>query len=327
MRFVVWTAGDRSIGVGHLTRSAAVGAALVRRGHEVRIFAGTDADLLPYASIGGVAATAVSGEAGAEALAPWLGPVPTVVVTDLPGLGRSDADRLRDLGAAAIVHLATDGLDRVTADLAIVDDLALPQTTAPAARRFVVGLEHHVVQPEVMGSRPSSPWSRPRADRVLVALGGADPGELTEPLVSALVRHDGLRVAAIAGPAWCRDRTERFVATAGDADVLVAPNGLAAAILAADVVVTLGGRTTFEAFATGRPTACLRWSHMARYVDDLVAAGLTHDLGSDPAGAADRLAELARCPAPLAESAARAFGVVDGAAADRVAALCESVTP
>lgn len=318
MRFSFWTAGDRTIGIGHLTRSAAVAAELVGRGHEVSISARVAEDLLGYATVPGASTRVV--EPGVPSLPGGGG----VVITDLPGLGPTDVEAL---GAARHVHLASDGLDRVRADLAIVDDLALGPATVAAAR-VVVGIEHHVVRPEVLALRPERPWAGDRVRRVLIALGGADPGALTEPLVAALAARDPrLAVLAVAGPAWTDERSAALVRARGRDGVLIAPPDLATPILDADVVVTLGGRTTFEAFALGRPALCLAWSHMADYVAQLARASMVHDVGPDPEIAADRIVELSRFPDALVRTAAVSFATVDDQAAARVADLCESVHP
>ncbi|TRO93671.1 hypothetical protein FKB34_12125 [Glycocaulis profundi] len=318
---VLWTAGGARIGIGHLTRCRALAGALAQAGADPLIVMEGDPKLAGYAAGEGFAVEiAESREALWAALAGRL-TGGGVAVLDRPGLEAADIERLRALGAESIVLLAGEGLGRVPADLAVMDD---PEPCGPpaAARRVETGLQFHMVRPDVLAARPAAPWAAGEVRRVLVALGGADPGGLTEPFCAALAAAaPELRIAAVAGPAWDADRREAFRA-AGEAEMIDAPPDMIAPILQSDAVITLGGRSTYEAFALGRPALCLRWEEMAGYCDMMERAGLAAAIGPDPAAAARQALAAFHDPEALAARAARAFTALDGKAADRVAALC-----
>lgn len=321
--------GDGTVGLGHLTRTAAVATELVARGHDVTIVAQTTAHLTHFADVSGATFHRVDHP---ERTWPLLHDLldddaPTVVVVDLIGFRHGELRRLRASGPAAVVTLASDGLESVDADLAVVDDPLLVDERPPAAMRVAIGLDLHVVRPSVLSARPSEPWQGDRARRVLLALGGADPELLTESLVRRLLRSKAdIDLAAVIGAAWPLGRERASVADwRGRVIVHARPTDLADALLAADLVVTLGGRTTHEALALGRPVVCPSWRHMGRYVAALAATGLVTDLGPDLRDATRRIIELAGRPAPLHDAARAGFAAIDGGAAGRVASLCESV--
>ena len=155
---VLWTAGGARIGIGHLTRCRALAGALAQAGADPLIVMEGDPKLAGYAAGEGFAVEiAESREALWAALAGRL-TGGGVAVLDRPGLEAADIERLRALGAESIVLLAGEGLGRVPADLAVMDD---PEPCGPpaAARRVETGLQFHMVRPDVLAARPAAPWA------------------------------------------------------------------------------------------------------------------------------------------------------------------------
>lgn len=333
MRVLVWTMGGGDAGIGHLTRCQALVPALLARGAEVQVIAQAELSLAPFIEAEG-AGTRLIPDAGA-ALSALKAAIPCdLLICDRPDLSVVDSEAYYAAGAGRIALLASSRIGYFPCDLAIVDDPLLADSEPPLARRIEVGAHLHMVRADVLALRPPAPvvlaGSRPR---LLIALSGSDPGRLTEPLVEALHRlspHSGLspHFTVLIGAGWAAERRAACLAALPqDIEILDAPRELGAAILASDAVVTLGGRTTYEAFALGRPALCLPWDTTARYALALDQQKLALALDSKPEIAARQILAALASPAGLNANAARAFTLAGAGAPARVADLClEGIT-
>jgi spore coat polysaccharide biosynthesis predicted glycosyltransferase SpsG len=162
-----------------------------------------------------------------------------------------------------------------------------------------------IVRPEFL----AIPESEYAGGRVLVSFGGTDPAGLTERIVPLLV---GLEVRVVAPPG--RDGVWR---------------NLAEDMAWADLIVTSGGRTVWEATAARRPCVTVlqnaresthRHLSLGAGVVNLGLAGLVDD---ETVGRT--VTRLASSPATLRDLASRMVGVVDGRGADRIVAECEGI--
>jgi spore coat polysaccharide biosynthesis predicted glycosyltransferase SpsG len=169
--------------------------------------------------------------------------------------------------------------------------------------------------------------TRASATRVLISLGGAAPGDRVGALLSAMrAAHPTAEIECVVGP--FSDRAS-FVAAAGDAaaraTVIDAPPSLAAALQRADLVVTGGGQTLYEAAACGTPAVAIEMAANQR----LQMAAFEH-LGtcrvggviSDPdaaASAAHLAVQLLNRADLRAAMAAAGQAAIDGGGAERVA--------
>lgn len=310
MSITLWTAASRRIGIGHLRRTEALAKALIAAGAQPRLVFQGEPRLAQLLQSSGLQAVCVSDTGQALEV---VAQQPGLVVSDLPGLCAEHSRYLRELGCGPLVHLTdADGL-RYEADL-FLDGDALDK---PHLARRLGGAEYNILRPQVLARRPVSPRGGHAVRRILVCLGGADPGRCTERLLADWcgAAHLGL----VAGPAvsLARRRAWRRCLRHGDR-LFEAPADLPGLILRHDLVVTLGGITSYEAMCLGVPVAAVAWKHMRPYVRGMAAAGLLHDLGPAQDAAAS-LRALIRRPAALAHRCRRAYLRVDGFGAQRCA--------
>ena len=328
MRVLVWTAGGGDAGIGHLTRCQSLIPALRKRGADVQVIAEAPVSLAPFIEVEGAHVQLVPDREAALSALKAVVP-PFICVADRPDLSLADSEACYAAGAARIVLLASSQIGRYSSDLAIVDDPVLTESAPPMARRIEVGAHLHMVRPGVLALRPPAPHALGGSPaKLLIALSGSDPGRLTEPLVEALYRlssHSGLslHLTALIGAGWeAQRRLNLLESIAEGIEIIDQPKSLAGAIASADAVVTLGGRTTYEAFALGRPAFCLPWDTTADYVFALDAQKLALAVDPEPETAARAILAALDSPADINARAARAFNIVDAGAAERVAALC-----
>ncbi len=191
-----------------------------------------------------------------------------------------------------------------------------------------------VMRPEFL----AVPDSAFEGGKVLVTFGGTDPAGLTERVKNLLSQTS---VAWGSSPLW----TDKYAAKA--ADFLGGPQGglevrvveppgrdgtwrnLAEDMAWADVVVTSGGRTVWEAMAARRPIVAL-----LQNVRETTHTHLTLGVGVVNLGLGtlvndeqirDTVTRLASSPLLLADLASRMKGVVDGRGAARIVLECEQL--
>jgi spore coat polysaccharide biosynthesis predicted glycosyltransferase SpsG len=225
-RVVVVAQAGPAAGLGHLSRSSAVAAALAARGLEpdCRV-AGSPEPLVRD----GVAWSplAADEEPGREA---------ALLVLDGYLLARH-AETAR--GTVAFLHGPFG--DRSTGRL-VLDPLATGSSTATVLR----GLEHACLRPAYWGIAPPSRPDDVR--RVLVTTGSLDTGGGAG--IAAAVRAaqpPSVEVALVRGP-------YAAVEAPPGVELVDAPESLLDELLRAGVVVTAAGQTSLEAVATGAAT-------------------------------------------------------------------------
>ncbi len=327
-RIVFHVAAGPDIGLGHLARSSGVAAALAVTGERVACVLEAPQDYPELTAAFPVQPVIVPTRDAARRVLKSLAPSssPTVLVSDMMGLTEEDGADARADGYTYLVHLADDGEAAYGADLQFDTDV-VPSLPQRPGRVLLSGAPYHVLRPAVTERRPSSPWSGDAVHRVLIALGGADPGECTEKMATGLMQSlshhsgddgKGPRFTIVLGPAMEEGR--RTQAQQRFPELVVDGRGydLIEAMLNHDLVVTLGGLSTYEAIALGRPVSCVSWSYMSGYVAKLAGAGLISDLGAAETATAALLASITHAER-LRTLAGHGWETLDGRGAKRVA--------
>jgi spore coat polysaccharide biosynthesis predicted glycosyltransferase SpsG len=343
---VLHAAGGPALGLGHLRRCATLAGALAARGGFTVVLLAEDEpavdedeDRTPLADgflPAGVRLVTVADPDAALAARDRLVagfPGPALLVTDLLGLDAADAAVARAQGFVRLVHVNDDlGRDLPAgpydADLFFLSNAwDTPESSGLPFERVRAGAAWHPVDPGAARLRPDTPRPAIPARRVLLTLGGADPGWATETVLTGLARLGWpVEVTVVAGPAFGLQRTRALAGlVAGHGELVIAPPSSASVLAMAELVVTLGGLTTYEAMCLGRPAATVAWGPMTADVDRLTGTGVAADLGP-PEEAAARLTTLAGDGPELGRLARAGWELVDGRGASRVAAELDRLT-
>lgn len=277
------------MGTGHVMRCATLARALIAQGCEVLfvcrtlpgdccdwlesngfsvcrlsrcdgLFTDTDPDALAYSSWLGISLSR-DAEESAGALADH-GPFDWLVVDHYA----LDAKWEHVMRSYASHILAIDDL----ADRLHDCDLLLDQNyyknsksrydrLTPRNCRRLLGQEYALLRPEFWASPMRSPAVERdgTVNRVLVFLGGTDPGNLTELVLHALVRinrPDILVDVVIGEKNPHRERLVFFVGNSPQMKLHVQVNNLAELITNCDLGIGAGGSTTWERCLLGLPT-------------------------------------------------------------------------
>lgn len=229
------------IGIGHVMRSLTLGGALAARHVDVALASHE----LP---------------AALHSRATRLG-VRVIGADDVPSTAFVMLDGY-ELAAPAGVHgVIDDNHEAPVADAALVVNQNLHATAAMYAdvspsTRLLLGPQYALIREELLQCRSSQPL-RTDANRVVVALGGADPRGLTEPIAHALADdpHIELRIAiGAANPR--RPAIETCVTQLGERAALDTGD-LVDSFQWADLAVIAAGTTLWEVAYIGLPAVAV----------------------------------------------------------------------
>lgn len=304
-------AGPRT-GFGHLVRALALAEALgveprisLRAGQRVR------------AAARRLGAVVVRDGAPREVLARQA---PSVLLIDDRVAGETAAWR-RAARAAGIRIVSVHDLGIGLGDADLVIDGSIRQLT-PVPGPARLGPAYAILRPAMRRLRRQSPRLTPR--RILVALGGGPRAALAARLARQIAARHPALVVGVAGGFLGGARGCRIEGVEG-----VAPPAFDAALASADLIVTAGGVTLFEACSLGVPAVAVAVVPSQRpTVADVAARGAAIDAGllsGRPAPAAcarvvEAVSELLADPAGRLRLARNGRRLVDGRGAERVAA-------
>ena len=242
-----------------------------------------------------------------------------LLLTDIPEGHALPFARIRKERGSPVVCLNAYGLPDEHPDAAFLRGMYWEHTTHPEHQWAVGGATFEVLSKKIQSLRPAHPWSSANVNRILLTCGAADPGEISEaaiPLLGYLAKE----LIVVAGPLFKLERI-RHLQSLENACIKVvnAPADIASHMLRSDLIISLGGQTTWEAMFLGRPVAMIRWGPTARAADYFVSNGAALDFGTInelPNRSAWSLADAAA----LRKQAARNFEMVDGKGAARTVA-------
>jgi len=323
-------------GTGHVMRCLALALALRERGVEATLAAAEcPAALLERVRSEGLGVVRIASEIGttgdsAETLAVAREAGAEWVLTD--GY-RFDLDYQRALRGGGLRLALIDDfahLDRYEADLLLNQNSHARAEDYPGAERALLGPTYALLRPEFVDALRQRPVKaqRSRADRVLVTMGGSDPGNATVRIIEALRElRDGPSETRVIVGAANPHRSAVDAAASGlpGCRVLDPVKDMVPMLEWAELAVCAGGSTLWEMAAFGVPAACVILAeNQAPIVADLVRRGMVCSLGWDRdleavscAGALAALLEDGRRREYMGAAGRR---LVDGSGAARVAA-------
>jgi UDP-2,4-diacetamido-2,4,6-trideoxy-beta-L-altropyranose hydrolase len=334
MRILIRADGDRLVGTGHVMRTLALAERARVDGHDVTLLgARLDDALADRVQSTGVALAREDVEpASAQDLA-WVAARAAAraadwIVTD--GY-RFDAAYQEALRAAGFRVLCIDDHGRCEPYAAhVVLNQNVGATEASYRRRsgdtrLLLGPRYAMLRAGFAAAAAHAPRIAERAARVLVTLGGADPGNATARVLAALALVPGtdLRVRVVVGP--CNPHRRHLAALATDPRVEIAPpvEDLAPTMRWADLAIAAAGTTAYELCCMGVPTLFVSIAESQRDLARALEDGcLGVDLGwhetLEPATVARTIAAVRNDHARRTDLSRRGRAAVDGRGAARV---------
>lgn len=341
--------GSHAVGMGHLTRCAALAEAFRSAGARPLFLAGGGSpEALRWLAGRGLDAEPIDSgltieEDGARTKAFAEKHAAALVVIDL-NHARFLADRARFAGYARAVQnsravLFIDGAERDSLAEQVevcADWVAAPYRGAEKRKRFLgkggvlmAGSRYFILRRAFRAAAETPRQTPETVRRYLISMGGSDPGKLTLPALSALAEpvRAGASARVIIGPAFSdelKKRTAEAVFALGPRCVAVENAAMERELAEADEAILSGGLTKYEALCLGTPSVILSINANEDAINaEFDAAGLVLHVGSDRsssaaavAGAAGRLAKNKALRRRMSEEGRRE---VDGNGTARIA--------
>ncbi|MDJ0616486.1 MAG: hypothetical protein QNJ63_07005 [Calothrix sp. MO_192.B10] len=326
---VLQAAGGGAIGVGHLSRTATLATALRKTGfwHRVILLWETTPEIAAHFQPPECEVIVVPNSQAAfrERSHLCAEQDSAILVTDLLNVQPQDIVAAKKQGYQAFVHINDSGSGRFLADILVDEDAFKSLKDLPASFEGVglMGASYRIINQSVVQLRPSAPWQGETVEKVLITLGGADPDNLTLKLVQSLYQqeeHPNLSVTTVVGPAFDIKQVNNLENIAEKKDnfrVVKSPVSLGKLIQEHDLIVTLGGITSYEAMCLGKPCAAIAWGSMKYYIEQLSLLGLLSNLG-EVNYAAHHLCEIMKNVDSLHKLARLGWKKIDGQGTERI---------
>ncbi|KYH34824.1 hypothetical protein CLTEP_12890 [Clostridium tepidiprofundi DSM 19306] len=247
-----------------------------------------------------------------------------VIVTDLLDLSYEDNVYYKNRGFDCIVHLNDWNVCEYKPDILISGDAFLHKWDIDDKTIVFEGPKYHMVRPEIVKLRPELSWNKKDINDILVCFGGSDPAYYTELLVKTVYNNPvylSKNFNVILGPAFSDDRIKAVSKyKSNNINYIKNPTSVGKVILNNDLIITLGGITSYEAMCLGIPVAAIEWKYMKYYVQRLDKDGIIVDLGYGIEGI--RNIESLFCNVDKLKFISHtAWKMIDGNGAERVAKL------
>jgi spore coat polysaccharide biosynthesis predicted glycosyltransferase SpsG/RimJ/RimL family protein N-acetyltransferase len=334
-RVLVAADGGPGIGLGHVTRSLALAAALERTGVWTGVLAPGRGPLRAPAEEAGLATVTTAewprwDEAGVVRLLELAGAHRADgIVVDSYRIGPAGLERLRraPLRVVAIDDLALEAFPCHVVVNGGAAAPSLPYRSAHGDTRFLLGPEYALLRP-VFWERGERKL-RERPEHVLLSTGGTDPGGLAGRLLTALDRlTDDFSIDVVVGPFADAaaiqaeaSRCRRAVRLHRDPS----PACLRDLLLQADAAVSAAGQTLAELAWAGCPTVAFALvDNQSANLDAMAKVGAVRAVVTEsadlPGWAAAELGRLLVDPDRRAAANRAGRALVDGRGALRVAA-------
>jgi UDP-2,4-diacetamido-2,4,6-trideoxy-beta-L-altropyranose hydrolase len=328
---------NATIGTGHVMRCLALAQAWMERGGEAT-FAVRE---LPEPLLRRLDAEGVTCEtlaAQPESEAPQLADMAirlraSWVTVDLPHADGTYERCLKEAGLHLL--LVDDGLKQETHCADVILNQNLGASASQYARReatteLLLGPQYILLRREFRAGRGQRREKRREKLRVLVSLGGSDPGNWSARILEGCerVRRERLDVMVVAGAANPHADELRSQAAKSGWRLRTDVTHMQELMAWADLAITAAGGTLWELLCMGCPVLSY-WRHpvQAQVIADLSRRGVIRDMGSVETFDGERLAhaieEVASAAAEQRVRMAQAGQqLVDGSGADRV---CEAL--
>jgi spore coat polysaccharide biosynthesis predicted glycosyltransferase SpsG len=281
-----------SAGLGHLSRTGAVAAALRSRGIEVRCIA--------WGADGPIERDGLTWEPLARSERPPTGAVTVLDTYEAP------ADLVASLAAQTRLALMHDR--DVPEEAAIVTSTV--GGNGRAGTLSLYGPRYACLRPPFWGVAKRETPEQVR--RILIATGGGDStGAAVDLAEAARSGAPGVEVAVLRGPYADGGLPDGITEVRPAADLL-------GELLGSDLIVTAGGQTLLEAAAAGTPAIAVVLAENQRSQAAAVADGGAAVLADPGAAVAEAASELAANGERRAELVRRGQELIDGFGALRV---------
>lgn len=186
----------------------------------------------------------------------------------------------------------------------------------PVETAKYVGLEYQIIRNDLIRKNKIPNKIR----KIGIMFGGSDPGNLNEPFLYQLIKEEIFKNYEIKFVVSkdVYDRLNRVILPP-NIDLLMSPN-IIEFYLEIDLLINMGGMSTYEAMYVGVPVFAIEWNYMSPYVRQLDTYRLIRNLGGIDEGCKALQNNLKKeYSEDLTKMILKAQNILDGKGAERIA--------
>lgn len=202
----------------------------------------------------------------------------SIYISDLVNPNKDLSDKLKNLGVKYILHFNDINFGFEPDILFITDSFDYKFFD----NRFKIyrGFEYYIVGNEVIKNRKKKLENIESIKSILICFGGADPAFFTEYFVEK-INDSKYNYKIVLGPAMPKNRKENILTIKKEnIEYIDSPKNMIELLLNSDLLITLGGMTTYEAMCLGVPASAVRWNYLEYIVKSFGEKNMITDLGN-----------------------------------------------
>lgn len=207
-----------------------------------------------------------------------------VLITDIYELTKQDEIFARNQGFNILMHMNDSSIPEYSADYMIDQEAFIKPWLHSDKIKFIRGGKYSIIRPQVTELRPIKPWNKSNVEKVLLCFGGSDPDKCIEGFIKHIKYNrnlDDIRFDVIVGPGVIEDRWINIKKNVfNNVNFLRNPANLPELMSKSDVLITIGGITSYEGMCLGKPVLCVSCGKMGYYIEELEKINLVKNLGS-----------------------------------------------
>ena len=270
---VIHAKGNSQLGIGNLSRSYELVNHLSKKEKVIGIFECKDNIFERYAN-----ENIIQSNSLIESLNIIKKNKCTIYISDLVDPDKDLSDKLRSIGVKFILHFNGIDFGFEPDILFITDDFDYKFSN----NRFKIyrGFKYYIVGQEILKRRKKEIFPTKSIKNILICFGGADPGFFTEYFAKT-INDSTYNYTIVLGPAMQNNRKE-YIKSINKKNIyyIDSPENMVELLLNNDLLVTLGGMTTYEAMCLGVPASAVRWSYLEYNVKSFGEKNMIIDLGN-----------------------------------------------
>ncbi|RXJ84389.1 hypothetical protein [Arcobacter cloacae] len=201
----------------------------------------------------------------------------TYYVCDLVDPNKNLSDTLRKIGIKKIFYF--NGVEYgFEPDVLFVTD-GFDYKVSSKNYQIYRGFEYYIVGKQILENRKKHLVPLKSIKNILICFGGADPAYFTEYFAETI--NDSIyNYTIVLGPAMSKERKDFIKAIKkNNIEYIDSPSNMVELLLNNNMLVTLGGMTTYEAMCLGIPASAIRWNYLEYNVKSFGEKNMITDLG------------------------------------------------
>lgn len=250
----------------------------------------------------------------------------SILVTDIYDLTQDDNVLAKKQGFDILIHLNDSGVSEYEPDFMIDQEAFLKPWLVGDNIKFLRGSNYHIIKDEITRLRSENYWDKDYVEKILLCFGGADPEQCIEAFLEFRKIHNStIKYTVIIGPGVNNERWNKIKKNNINNIFLKRnPNNFNEIMYDTDLLITMGGITSYEGMCLGKPVACISCGSMGFYIEQLDKKKLVKNLGTKEE-AFSNLLKLTYSINELKNLAKKGWNEVDGKGTERIVLLIKEL--